>query len=97
MDKTRMDESREKLVRAFFFSLGSYMEQEAKKQDSWRDQSIGELYAHLSHEMQEIRRNLTKNELSYLLHNASDAVALATILLATVMEMAGVEEPESNR
>lgn len=92
MKTSRIDESRRKLTKAFYLSLGAYMEQEAKKGDSWRDQSLGEAYAHLSHELKEIRGNINNNDLTHLVHNASDAVILATILLSRAMEMAGMEE-----
>lgn len=89
MKKTRVDESRKKLVEAFYFALGGYTEQEAKKEDQWRDQSIGQLYAHLKHEVEEIRANLKRNDrLTFLLHNCVDAVCLSTILLSKVMDMA---------
>jgi len=92
MDKIRIDESREKLVDAFYFALGSYTEQEAKKEDQWRDQSIGQLYAHLAHEIEEIRTNLKRNDrLQFLLHNCTDAVSLSLIFLSKVMDIAGVD------
>jgi len=95
MDKCRMDESRAQLVKAFYFALGSYAEQEATKEDTWRDQSIGQLYAHLKHEVEEIRTNLHRNDLlTYLQHNCIDAVTLSLILLVKVMEMSGVLETE---
>lgn len=96
MEKKRMDESRAILEKAFYFALGSYMEQEAKKEDIWRDQSIGQLYAHLNHELEEIRSNLKSSDLTYLLHNCVDAVGLSTILLAKVMEMAGLLKEEQD-
>ncbi len=97
MDKTRTDESRARLVEAFYFALGSYAEQEAKKDDQWRDQSIGQQYAHLHHELEEIRINLKRNDrLTYLLYNCVDAVSLATMLLSTVMEMAGITPKEND-
>lgn len=86
MKKERIDESREKLVKAFYFALGSYMEQEAKKSDSWNELSVGQLYAHLKHELEEIKNNLSRQELTYLLHNCVDAVSLSIILLVKVME-----------
>lgn len=74
------------------------MEQEATKGDEWTEQSLGQLYAHLKHEVEvEIRRNIKNNDLTYLLHNAVDAVSLSVILLARVMDMAElnieIEEP----
>ena len=94
MKRRRMDESRGFLVKAFYFALGSYMEQEAKKEDQWRDQSIGELYAHLRHEIEEVRRNLKTNDYTYLVHNCADLVGLSAILLAKVMEEGGYFEKE---
>lgn len=97
MHKDRTDESRTKLVNAFYFALGSYMEQEAKKDDTWRDQNIGQLYAHLHHELEEIRTNLKRNDrLTFLLHNCVDAVSLATILLAHVMDIAELQREENH-
>ena len=89
MIQMRIDESRERLREALAFSLGSYTEQEAKKADTWRDQSLGQLYAHLAHEIQEIRVNLKpgKDKLSYLIHNAADAVNLSAMILAKALEM----------
>lgn len=98
MKNCRVDKSREELVKAFFFALGSYMEQEATKEDSWKDMNIGQLYDHLRHEVEvEIKRNLKppKDQLSYLLHNCVDAVNLSVILLAKVMGLANLKE--SNR
>jgi hypothetical protein len=92
----RMDESRAKLARAFAFALGGYMEQEATKEDQWRDQSIGQLYAHLRHELDEIQSNLRQSDMTWLVHNASDAVGLATIFLAKVLEAAGVESHDTD-
>lgn len=96
MKKTRTDESRQKLVDAFYFALGAYTEQEAKKEDTWRDQSIGQLYAHLAHEVtSEIRGNLKRNDrLTWLLHNCVDAVCLSLILLSKVMDMVGIGKEE---
>jgi len=94
MKQARQDLSRAELVRAFYFALGAYVEQEARKGDNWRDQSIGQLYAHLAHEIEEIRRNLKppKDQLAFLLHNCLDAVMLSTILLSKVMDLAGLKE-----
>lgn len=51
-----------------------------------------QLYAHLRHEIDEIQVNLRQSDLTWLVHNASDVCGLATIFLATVLEMAKVEE-----
>jgi len=96
MLRTRIDESRQILVEAFYLALGSYVEQEATKEDRWRDESIGELYGHLKHELDEIKVNLTqpgKDHQTYLLHNCIDAVMLSTIFLAKIMEMGKLNEP----
>lgn len=96
MEETRTDKSRAKLVNAFYYALGGYAEQEAKKDDQWRDQSIGQLYAHLAHELEEVRINLKRNDrLTFLLHNCVDMVGLSTILLSTVMDMAKITIAEA--
>jgi hypothetical protein len=82
----REDESRQKLMAAFKFALGAYMEQEAKKEDEWRDQTIGQLYNHLKHEIEEIKRSITRSSYKLILHNTSDAVMLSTILLAKLID-----------
>ena len=79
----RMEESRRLLLNAMLLSLGSYIEQEAKKKDSWRDQSFGELYAHLKHEIAEIGRSKSRTA---QLHNCMDACSLSAMLVAKLME-----------
>ena len=87
----RRDESRARLLEAFYHALGSYTEQEAKKFDQWRDKTLRENFLHLSHELQEIKNNMDKKmPMTYLVHNCDDAVGLSCILLAQVMEMAGI-------
>jgi len=78
----RMAESRQRLLNAMMLSLGSYIEQEAKKKDQWRDKSYGEVYAHLKHEIAEIGRSKEK---TVQLHNAMDACALSAILVSKLM------------
>ena len=90
----RMDESRARVSQAMFFALGGYMEQEATKEDQWRDQSIGQLYAHLKHELEEIQSNLRQSDMTWLVHNASDAAGLSAIFLAKVLEAAGIVLPD---
>jgi len=77
-----MVESRQQLLNAMLLSLGSYIEQEGKKKDQWRDKSYGEVYAHLKHEIAEIERS---KERTVQLHNAMDACALAAILVCKLM------------
>ena len=91
MKSRRQDESRTQVHGAMMFALGSYMEQESKKVDQWRDQGIGQLYAHLSHELEEIRANIKDDDLTWLVHNAADATSLAAILLAKALEMTGTK------
>ena len=79
----RLSESRRLLERAFYVALGSYIEQEAKKLDGWRDVEFGKLYSHLRHEIEEIKRSKT---LTQQIHNAIDAVMLSTMLLARLLE-----------
>lgn len=98
MDETRTDESRSRLVNAFYFALGAYTEQEAKKEDQWRDQSIGQLYAHLNHEVQEIRTNLKRDDkVQFLIHNVIDALSLSAIFLAKLMEEHGLADPSTHQ
>ena len=79
----QMTDSRRKLLNAMMVSLGSYIEQEAKKLDDWRNRSFGEIYAHLKHEVQEIKRSKTKTQ---QLHNCIDACCLSAMLVAKLLE-----------
>lgn len=84
----RLDGSRAMLLAAAGFTLGVVTEQEAKKGDEWRDIELGQLFDHLRHEVNdEIRGNITRNELTYLIHNAADAAALSLMILARALEM----------
>jgi len=85
-EDARMSDSREKLLSVMMMALGSYIEQEAKKKDEWRDKTWGECYAHLKHEIMEIGRSKTKTQ---QLHNCLDAINLAAIMAAKIM----FEEP----
>jgi len=78
----RMCSSRDRLIRAFFASLGSYIEQEAKKMDEWRDKSLGEIYAHLKHEIAEIGRSSAKTT---MLHNCMDACILSAMMVSKLL------------
>jgi hypothetical protein len=77
-----MDESRELIRQALDMAFGSYVEQEGKKADSWRDTTIGDIYGHLKHELEEVNGNLARGELGFLVHNAMDVIELGAILLA---------------
>jgi hypothetical protein len=66
------------LKEALAYAFGSYIEQEPKKQDQWRDQTWGQLYAHLKNEIAEIGRSKGP---TVQLHNAIDAVMLAAMLV----------------
>lgn len=90
---TRLDESRAMLLAAAGFTLGIVTEQEASKLDGWRDVELGRLFDHLRHEVNdEIRGNITRNELTYLIHNAADAAALSLMILARALEMSAEGE-----
>ena len=80
----RMSESRARIIRAFHVALGSYIEQEAKKLDQWRDESYGQLYGHLKHEIGEIGRSKGR---TIQIHNCIDSVMLSCILLDKVLEV----------
>ena len=73
-------------------ALGAYTEQESKKDDQWRDQTLGQLYNHLAHEvLAELKANMTrKDNLTWAIHNAMDAVGLSCIFLAKLLEMNGI-------
>ena len=91
----RRDESRARLVYAMYHGLGSYTEQEAKKFDQWRDKTLRENFLHLKHEISEVEKNINqKMPMTYLVHNCDDLVGLSAILLAQVMQMAGLEFPD---
>ncbi len=79
----RMSDSRGRLNRAFNVALGSYIEQEAKKLDQWREETFGELFGHLKHEVAEIGRS---NRRTIQIHNCIDAVMLSCIMLDKVLE-----------
>jgi hypothetical protein len=87
--KTRVDESRERLFNAFMFAMGSYTEQEAKKLDQWRDQDYFKIYAHLKHEITEVKRS---KDLTKQIHNACDMVGLSCILLAHLLDKNGINK-----
>ncbi len=63
-------------------AYGSYVEQEGKKGDQWREQTIGQLGDHIRHEIDEVMSNIRRGEIGFLVHNAMDVIELAAILLA---------------
>lgn len=73
--------SRIRIRRMLDAAYGLYIGQEPKHSDSWRKLSSGELYAHLKHEIEEIKRSVTRER---RFHNALDACALAAILAARI-------------
>ena len=79
-----MQDSRRRLRQALDIAFGVYVEQEAKKFDQWRDQSFGQLYAHLKHELEEIKRSKSRTQ---QLHNCLDAVMLSAMLVAKILEL----------
>ena len=86
--KTRIDKSRELIRQALDMAYGSYIEQEGKKGDIWRDQSIGQLGDHIRHEINdEIMKNLRTGDFGYLIHNVMDIIELAAMMLAKANEL----------
>ena len=84
--RTRVDSSRQQILASLWMAYGSYVEQEGKKADQWRDQTIGQLGDHLRHEVEEVMSNIRRGEIGYLLHNAMDVIELGAILLAKARE-----------
>lgn len=78
-----MSESRRRLMRVFYVALGSYIEQESKKLDQWRDELFGQNYGHLSHEVKEIGESKSRTT---QIHNCSDSAMLSLIMLDKVLE-----------
>lgn len=89
MKRTRIDESRERLLRAFDFAMGVYNQQESTKGDQWRDKKFWDHLQHIRHEIEEIHRS--KNQ-TIRLHNCADLASLALILLAHEMNNANYFE-----
>ena len=86
--KSRIDESRDMIKQALDMAYGSYIEQEGKKGDQWRDQSIGQLGDHIKHEINdEVMSNIRSGDFGYLLHNAMDVIELGAMLLAKAQEI----------
>jgi hypothetical protein len=50
----RLDVSREMIRKALDMVYRSYVEQEGKKSDTWRDANIGQLGNHIQHEIGEV-------------------------------------------
>ena len=78
----RVDDSRDRVKTALDMAYGSYVEQEGKKGDQWRDQTIGALGDHIRHEVDEIMSNIRRGEIGFLIHNSMDIIELGAILLA---------------
>lgn len=90
--KDRRDESRALLDKVWYLALGSYTEQESKKLDQWRDETFQNIFAHWSHEVEEIRTNLKRGDpMTHLVHNGMDMVSLSAILLVRIMQEAGLD------
>jgi hypothetical protein len=92
--QNRLDESRQQIYKALMMSYGSYVEQEGKKGDQWRDQSLGQLGDHIRHEINdEVMQNIRTGDIGFLIHNAMDVIELGAMLLAKANEM---KENQSN-
>lgn len=83
----RSEDSRMRVRRMLDAAYGLYIGQEPKHSDEWRDVDSGKLYAHLKHEIGEIKRSKGRDK---RFHNALDACALAAILAARI-EIEGEE------
>lgn len=81
----RLAESRRLIRQAMDMSYGCYVEQEATKADTWRDQTFWQLAKHLAHECEEIERSVGNKTL--LVHNGMDCVALSLMILAKALEV----------
>jgi len=86
----RKADSRQRIRQALDAAFGVYIGQEPKRGDSWRDWTYGQLYAHLRHEIEEIKRS-ENAERQY--HNCLDVIGEAAILAAHVM----LREEEKHR
>lgn len=71
------------LYGAMMVAFGSYVEQEGKKGDQWRDESYTDLYKHLDHEIEELKRSEGR---TVRLHNAIDACCLSAMLAVKIEE-----------
>ena len=67
---------------AMLVAYGGYTEQEGKKGNQWREETIETLYRHLDHEIDEVRRSKSK---TVRLHNAMDACNLFAMLAVKYM------------
>ena len=79
----RLSESRTIIREVMSMAYGSYIEQEAKKYDQWRDQTWWDLLQHTKHEIEELQRSggyKTKQ-----LHNALDLCSLGAIMGAKIL------------
>lgn len=74
-----MTESRNLVREAMSMAFGCYVEQEATKGDSWRDQDPWQLISHASHEVEELRRS---DSPTLLVHNGMDLCNLGAMMVA---------------
>ena len=79
----RLSESRALIREALSMAYGSYIEQEAKKLDQWRDQSWWQLVQHAGHEIKELQRS--GGSRTKQLHNALDLCSLGAILASKIL------------
>jgi hypothetical protein len=80
-NETRQVESQIMIREAMAEAIGLYIAKEPKHSDEWRDKSVWEVFMHLSHEIDEIKRSGTSDR---QLHNALDACAQSAILAARI-------------
>jgi len=81
--EARMAQSRAMIREALDLAFGSYIEQEATKDDEWRDKTWWQAVKHLSHEIKEIERSKSN---TIKLHNLLDAIMLSAHLVSRILE-----------
>ena len=84
-----MMDSQRRLRQVFDFAFGVYMKEEINKTDSWRDIEWGKLWAHFTHEIEEIKRSKTRTR---QLHNILDAINLLGMLGGKIVESQEVKK-----
>jgi hypothetical protein len=77
----RIMDSQERLRAAMSEALGIYMAKEPKHTDEWRDKQWWEVWSHLLHEIEEVKRSGTQDR-KY--HNLLDLIGQAAICASWV-------------
>lgn len=79
--KSRVDDSRSRVREMLNAALGVYIKAEPKQRDQWRDQSFNGVWAHLLHEVEEVKRS---GSVERKLHNLLDLCGQAAICAAHI-------------